>query len=454
MDYATFLKRKTQLGDAHGFEPIEIPGFLFPFQRSLVEWAIRRGRSAIFASCGLGKTPMQVVWADNVVRHTNKPVLILTPLAVSGQTVREAEKFGYPAVQSRTGKVYPHITVTNYEQLKRFHPGDFAGVVADESSCIKSFDAKTTAQVTEFMRTVPYRLLCSATPAPNDYNELGTSAEALGEMGYADMITKFFRQSTTKDHLGWGRTKYVIRGHAERDFWRWVCSWARACRRPSDLGDDDSRFELPPLETHEYVIEARQKRAGFLFDLPATDLNGQREERRRTINERCEKIAELVDHEAPAVVWCHLNDEGRLATKLIPGAVEVSGNDSDEAKEEAFLAFVAGQVRVLVSKPEIAAWGLNWQHCAHQTFFPSHSYEQYYQAVRRSWRFGQTQPVRVDVVASEGEAGVVANLQRKAEAAERMFDNLVGLMHDQLTLSRSTEFTTQEESPRWLCSIN
>ena len=399
-------------------------------------------------------TPVQLVWADNVIRHTNKPVLILTPLAVSGQTVREAEKFGISAIQSRHGKVYPHITVTNYEQLKRFNPEDFAGVVADESSCLKSFDAQTTARVTEFMRTIPYRLLCSATPAPNDYIELGTSAEALGEMGYSDMITKFFRQTVAKDHLGWGRTKYILRGHATKDFWRWVCSWARACRQPSDLGYENTAFELPPLVSNEHVVESVTKRKGFLFDIPAESLQDQRKERRRTITERCERVAELVDHKEPAVVWCHLNPEGDTLAKMIPGAVQVSGNDSDESKEEAFLAFAAGQIRVLVSKPVIAAWGLNWQHYAHQTFFPSHSYEQYHQAVRRSWRFGQTRPVVVDVVASEGEAGVVANLQRKADAAEAMFDNLVTLMNDQLKINRTNEFTKQEASPPWLSTIN
>ena len=452
--YSKFLARKTQLGGEHGFAPIEIPDFLFPFQAHLVEWALRRGRAAIFADCGLGKTAMQLAWAENVLRHTGRPVIVLAPLAVAGQTVREAEKFGIEATHSRRGTVGRAITVTNYEQLQHYRPDDFAGVVCDESSILKNFDGKTKAAVTEFMRTRPYRLLCTATAAPNDYVELGTSSEAIGELGFADMITKFFRQETTKDHLGWGRTKYRLRGHAVDDFWRWVCSWSRACRKPSDLGFDDGNFVLPPLTCREHVIAARIRRKGFLFDLPAVTLEDQREERRRTIAERCERVAELVAHDRPAIVWTHLNDEGNLATKLIDGAVQVSGSDDDEAKEAAFLAFIRGDFRVLVSKPVIAGFGLNFQHCAHQTFFPSHSFEQFYQAVRRSWRFGQSRTVAIDVVASEGEAGVMASLQRKADAAEAMFSRLVELMHDHITIARGSEAETQEDLPPWLYSIS
>lgn len=452
-DYAAFLDGKVQVGSDGGFGPTWVPDFLFDFQRLLVEWSVRKGRAAILASCGLGKTPCQLVWAENVVRHTNRPVLVLTPLAVAGQTVREAEKFGVDSVRSRNG-LFPtgaRVVVTNYDQLHKFRPGDFAGVVCDESACIKHMDAKRTAAVTEFLRTLPYRLLCTATPAPNDYDELGTSAEALGELGYQDMITKFFKQQTSKDHLGWGRTKYRLKGHAERDFWRWVCSWSRAVRRPSDLGCDDTRFVLPPLETVEHVVSARTKRPGYLLDLPASTLPEQREERRRTLRERCERVAELVSGTGrPAVCWCHLNAEGDLLARLIPGAVQVSGSDPDELKEERLLAFAAGQIRVLVSKPVIAAWGLNWQHCAHQTFFPSDSYEQYHQAIRRSWRFGQTDFVRVDVVSSEGERGVLDNLNRKAAAAELMYDRLVELMNESLSIRRDNPFTAAAELPPWL----
>lgn len=450
LDYGVFLKSKTQCGAESGFEPIEIPDFLFPHQRYLAEWSIRRGRSAIFADCGMGKTPILLTWADNVVRYSGKPVLVLTPLAVSGQMLREAGKFGFDAEVSRDGRHGGEIVITNYERLRHFDPGRFAGVVCDESSILKNFNGKTRAAVTEFMRTIPYRLLCTATAAPNDYVELGTSAEAIGEMGYQDMITRFFRQETSKDHLGWGRTKYRMKPHAERDFWRWICSWARACRSPSDLGFDDGQFVLPGLVTREHTVVARTRRPGTLFEMAAETLQEQREERRRTLIERCEKVAELTSHGLSAVAWCHLNDEADLCERLISGAIQVSGSDSDEAKEEAFLAFESGEARVMVTKPEIAGFGLNWQHCWRQTFFPSHSFEQFYQAMRRSLRFGQRHTVEVDIVTSEGEAGVLANLNRKAAAAEEMFSRLVDLMNDQMSIDRNNPYREQEEIPGWL----
>lgn len=450
MNYQDFLSQKSQVGNQVGFEPLWIPDFLFDFQKSLVEWAIKKGRAAIFADCGLGKTPMQLVWADNVAKKTGKPVLILTPLAVAAQTVREGEKFGIECYRSHDGKV-GRITVANYDRLHYFKPADFAGVVCDESGGIKHFDAKRTAEVIEFLRTLPYRLLCTATAAPNDYVELGTSAEALGEMGFQDMITKFFKKVNNQSHQGWARAKYILKGHAEHSFWRWVCSWARAVRKPSDLGFEDGKFLLPELLTKEYVIHARTKRPDMLFDMPAITLEEQREERRRTMPERCERVAELVNKsKAPALVWCHLNDEGDMLEKIIPDAVQVSGQDSEEAKEKAFLDFSAGKIRVLVTKPIVAGWGLNFQHCAHETFFPSHSFEQYYQGVRRCWRFGQTKPVQVDLVTSEGERGVLDNLKRKAEAADLMFAKLVELMNDHLTIKRSNPFTVKSELPSWL----
>jgi hypothetical protein len=451
--YAEFLDRKSQFNTGNGFAPVWMPDYLFDFQACLTEWAIRRGRAAIFADCGLGKGPMAMVWAENVVRHTNRPVLIITTLGDSAQMVAEGAKFGVEVVRSRDGTVPPgaRLVVTNYERLQHFDPDVFSGVVCNESSILKNFAGKTRAVVTHFMRSMPYRLLCTATAAPNDYDELGTSAEALGEMGYQDMITRFFKKGFVSDYRGWGRAKYRLKGHSERDFWRWVCSWARSIRRPSDLGFDDSRFILPPLTTHEHVVESRTKRPGFLFDMPARGLDEEREEQRRTVDERCEMVASLVAGTMrPAVAWCFLNDEGDALERMIPGAVQVSGSDDDDRKEEVFDAFVAGQIRVLVTKPIIAGFGLNWQHCAHQTFFPSHSFEQYYQAVRRSWRFGQTRPVRVDMVASEGERGVLENLYRKSVAADHMFENLVSLMRDSLTIDRQNPFTASAELPSWL----
>jgi hypothetical protein len=457
MDYRSFLDSKSQWNTGCGFEPVWMPSFLFDFQSALVEWAVRRGRAAIFASCGLGKTPMQLVWAENVVRHTNRPVLVLTPLAVAYQTIKEAEKFGIEAVRSRDGTIPSgaRVVVTNYDQLHKFDPSAFVGAVADESACIKDMDSKRTGEVIDFLRTMPYRLLCSATPAPNDYDELGTSSEALGEMGYQDMLTKFFRKKLVSDYRGWSREKFQLKGHADRDFWRWVCSWARAVRKPSDLGFDDTRFLLPPLVTREHVVIARTKRDGYLFDLPATGLDEEREERRRTIVERCEKVAEIVaERDDYSICWCHLNDEGDELARLIPCSVQISGSDRDELKEERFLAFQSGQIRTLVTKPVIGAWGLNLQHCNHMTAFPSHSYEQYHQFVRRCWRFGQERPVTVDMISSEGEEGVLANLQRKADQAEVMFDMLVTLMNDSLSINRSSPFTREAEVPSWLSSTS
>lgn len=453
--YADFIASKSQVAGMHGFDPIWMPDFLFDFQRHLVEWACRKGKAAIFADCGLGKTPMQLVWAENVVRRTNKPVLVLTPLAVGGQTVREAEKFGIEACRPMDGAIPSdaRVVVTNYEKLHKFRAEDFAGVVCDESSILKNFDGVTKDAVVEFMRTRPYRLLCTATAAPNDYVELGNSSEALGEMGFQDMASRFFRKETQKDYLGWGRTSYRMRPHSARDFWRWVCSWSRAVRKPSDLGFDDARFILPSLTINEHVVTARTKADGMLFDLPAQDLPAQREERRRTLPERCEWVARLVaDTGKPAVAWCDLNDEGDTIQRLIPGAEQVSGSDSDERKDELFTAFASGQLRVLVTKPMLAGFGLNWQHCAHQTFFPSHSFEQYYQAVRRCWRFGQQRPCVVDIVTSEGSAGVRANLQRKADAADAMFRHLVDLMNDALGITHVNPHTTPTEVPAWLAS--
>lgn len=457
VNYSSFLETKAQVGGMSGFDPVFMPEFLFDFQRAIVEWAVRKGRAAVLADCGLGKTPMQLVWAENVVRHTNRPVLILTPIAVGQQTIHEAEKFGIEAVRSNDGTVPTgsRIVVSNYEKLHKFNTDDFAGVVCDESSILKNIDGTTRDAVIEFMRTRPYRLLCTATAAPNDYVELGNASESLGEMGFQDMVTRFFKQETSKDYLGWGRTKYRLRGHAERDFWRWVCSWARAIRRPSDMGFDDSRFVLPTLTTNEHLVAAKVAKRGMLFDLPGVTLQDQREEQRRTIGERCERVSGLINGTGEsAVAWCHLNDEGDELERMIPDAKQVSGSDTDERKEELFTAFADRQLRVLITKPVLAGFGMNWQHCSHQTFFPSHSFEQYYQSVRRCWRFGQTRPVTVDIVATEGAAGVRANLQRKSEAADAMFARLVELMNDSLGISRAKKPTKKTEVPSWLSSLN
>lgn len=452
-NYKQFLIKKSQLSGEYGFKPLWIPDFLFDFQKHLVEWVVRKGKGAIFADCGLGKTPMFLVWAMNIVQKTNKRVLIITPLAVSMQTIREGEKFNIECSRSNDGKFKGKIVVTNYERLHYFNPDDFIGVVADESSILKSFNGKTKALITEFMRKIPYRLLCTATAAPNDYHELGTSSEALGELGYTDMLNRFFKNDHGNSATGrkYGEIiKWRLKGHAEVSFWRWIVSWARAVRKPSDIGGKDADFILPKLSTNEHMIKSPPPK-GMLLNLPANGLHEQRKERSRTINERCEKVAELVsDTKKPALVWCHLNKEGDLLSKLIPDAVQISGSDSNDVKEEKFLSFIDGNSRILITKPKIGAWGLNLQHCSHVVFFPSHSYEQYYQGIRRCWRFGQKNPVTVDIVMAEGDINVMANLRRKSINADRMFESLVSEMNNSLSIKTHDEHRTKTEVPTWL----
>ena len=473
--YATFIDTKDRQPADAGFKPTWEPDFLYPFQRHLVEWALQRGRAAIFADCGLGKTPMQLVWAENVRRETSGRVLILTPLAVSAQTQTEAEKFGIVATRSRRGEIGESgIYITNYEQLHHFNPADFSGIVCDESSILKSFRGATQTAVTAFMKRIPYRLLCTATAAPNDYVELGTSSEALGELGQVEMLSRYFKQDQKVHALNErGRRKkdaakgirsvhrqtvagtggsWRLKSHAVETFWRWVCSWARACRHPSDLGFSNDGFDLPPLVENHHTVSARTLPDGMLFPRPAFGLQEEREERRRTVKERCETVAKLVDHDRPALVWCHLNAEGDTLAKMIPGSVQVKGPMSDDEKESAYAGFSSGSIRVLISKPRLGAWGLNWQHCNHVVTFASHSWEGYYQSVRRCWRFGQTLPVTVDIVSAEGEQYVRENMQRKAESAGVMFSQLVAYMHRASEHQRSTYQQLATEVNTWIAN--
>jgi hypothetical protein len=470
VSYSDFLETKRQLGGEHGFDPLWTPDFLFDFQKSLVEWSIRKGRGAIFADCGLGKTPMQLVWAENVIRRTKGRVLILTPLAVGAQTLKEGAKFGIACERSRDGTLGDApITVANYEALHKFDPTAFTGIVCDESSILKHFSGATQKAATRFMSKIPHRLLCTATAAPNDWAELGTSSEAIGDLGYTDMLSRFFRQSDNKPHrmetivnqhkanrfakLSFRVAQQIgqwrLKGHAEIHFWRWVASWARACRRPSDLGFDDAAYTLPPLIERPHVVKARRPPDGMLFTLPAFGLGEEREERRRTLNERCEYAAELVDHGDQAIIWVQLNDEGNLIEKLIKDSVQVAGIDSEDTKEERIGAFLSGQARVLITKAKIAGLGLNLQQCAHVVTFVTHSYESYYQSVRRCWRFGQTRPVTVDIIATEGEQRVSENMARKAEQAAVMFESMIAQMHQGMNL-RQERVSEPIEVPSWL----
>lgn len=451
--YGEFLRSKMHEGADHGFEPTFMPSSLFGFQSAMVEYAVRKGRAALFEDCGLGKTVQLLAWSQNVVEHTNRPVLVLSPLAVAGQTLREAAKFDIAAARSMDGSLPSKIVVTNYERLSAFNPADFAGVVCDESSCLKNFDGARKTEITAFMRKVPYRLLATATAAPNDYIELGTSSEALGYLGFMDMLNRFFKNdlnnSATRRHYG-EAPKWRFKGHAELPFWRWVCSWARALRRPSDIGFDDGEFVLPPLVERAHLVTAKTLAPGMLFALPASTLPEQREEKKRTIRERCEKVAELVAHGEPALVWCHLDAEADMLEKIIGGATQVAGKHSEDEKERRFLGFSDGSIRVLISKPKIGALGLNFQHCSHVVDFPSHSYEQRYQGIRRCWRFGQKRQVVVDTVHTEGEARVMENLQRKSAAADRMFQNLVDEMQNAISIGQRAAPNKVLELPSWM----
>ena len=477
MEYDEFLDRKGQYTGGDGFTASDLPNSLYGFQRHLVEWATMRGRAAIFADCGMGKTAMQLAWADQVVRHESRPVLILTPLAVASQTEREARAFGIDAMRSKDGQHDGGIVISNYERLHLFEPDDFCGVVCDESSILKSLGGSTQKRITRFMSKMRYRLLCTATAAPNDYVELGTSSGALGELSHSDMLKRFFKMLDDKGQkselskqeqaeallrdnpeyfaklafrvaqtIGQWRLKH----HAVQHFWRWVASWARACRMPSDLGFSDDGFVVPALNERDHIIKPSTPPGGFLFQMPAIGLKGEREERRRTMAERCEFIAELVNHDRPAVVWCHLNEEGDTLEQMIAGAKQIAGKTPDDEKERIYESFADGSQRVLVIKPKIGAWGLNWQHCNHVVTFASHSYEQYYQSVRRCYRFGQKRPVTLDVVATEGEERVLVNMRAKKARAATMFEALVNEMKSAEKIERPNEYTNKMELPKWL----
>lgn len=457
--YNDFLIHKQQLSGNFGFEPVFMPDFLFDFQKSMIEWSCLKGRAALFEDCGLGKSPQELVWAQNIVQKTNKNILFLTPLAVGVQMQKEAEKFGIDAIRSRDGKIKSKITITNYEQLHLFNPSDFIGVVCDESSILKNFNGKTKHEINIFMRKVPYRLLASATAAPNDFIELGTSSEALGYLGYMDMLSKFFKNdqnncATNRRGRFTAETKWRLKGHAHDSFWRWVTSWSRAIRKPSDIGFSDENYNLPELIENDIEMDiVGCKIDGVLpgFEQPAHGLKEQRDERRSTIEERCNMAAEKsTKNKDFCVIWCNLNDEGDLLEKIIDGSVQISGRDSDESKEEKLVAFSNGEIKKLITKPKIGAWGLNWQHCNHTIYFPTHSYEQYYQSVRRFWRFGQKRKVNVDLIYTKGDAEMILNLKRKQRQASEMFDNLIREMNNSLSIMNKTNFNNKTEVPTWL----
>ena len=422
MKYEEFLQSKMISTESVGFEPQAMNPMLFPFQRDLTGWAIRKGKAALFTMTGTGKTLMQVEWAKQVHLHTGGDVLILAPLAVSCQTVKEASKIGVTVHSvGDQSDVRNGINITNYEKMHRLDLENFAGIVLDESSILKSYDGKTRTQIIQSFRHTPYRLACTATPAPNDFMELGNHAEFLGIMSRQEMLSMFFV------HDGGETSKWRLKGHAESKFWSWVASWGAVLSSPSDLGYDDGGFDLPELIIHEHVIKMGKPLSGHLFAVSSQTLQERRSARRESLEERVAKCAELVNgSEGPFLVWCDLNAESEALTKTIDGAVQVKGSDSNDHKEKMMTGFSDGQHRVLVTKPSIAGWGLNWQHCRQMAFVGlSDSFEQYFQAVRRCWRFGQDMPVNVHLIVSDLEGAVRENLIRKENAAQKMLDEMV-----------------------------
>ncbi len=419
MTYADFVARKLGSTETEGIDvPLRDYG-LFPHQKDLVSWAIRRGRCAIFADTGLGKSRMQLAWADTVHRHTGRDVIILAPLAVAEQTADEGRSIGVNVAHVRDGAdVLPGITITNYDRMHRFDAARFGAVVLDESSIIKHHAAKTLQLLLEAFRDTPYKLCATATPAPNDWTELGNHAEFLGVRSRAEMLAEFFV------HDGGDTQTWRLKGHARKVFWQWVASWGAMVRSPADLGHDASAYALPPLNVHQHTVSTAHDPVHGLFAMEAQTLMERRTARRNSIIQRVLACADRVNADMqPWVVWCDLNAEGDALTTSIDGAVQISGADDAELKERRLHDFAHGKIRVLVSKPSICGFGLNWQHCARMAFVGvTDSFEAYYQAVRRCWRFGQRREVDVHVFASEQEGAVVANLRRKEADARAMAD--------------------------------
>lgn len=421
LDYQRFLESKRITDKPSGFTPLSLNAALFNWQADITRWALRRGRAALFEDCGLGKTPQQLEWARQVCDETSGNVLVLAPLAVSYQTKSEGEKFGIPVTVCRDQfEVKPGINVTNYEKLQHFSPKEFAGIVLDESSILKSYTGKIRTQIIESFSQTPYRLACTATPAPNDYMELGNHAEFLGVMSRVEMLATFFT------HDGGETSKWRLKGHAENEFWKWLASWAVYIRKPSDLGYPDDDFILPAKNETIVSIEGMAT-DGYLFPMAAASLEEQRKVKRASLSARVQACADLVNAKSVGhwIVWAELNDEANALEKAINGAVQIAGSDNPSEKERKLIEFSRGEFRVLVTKASIAGFGMNWQHCNQMAFVGlSHSYEDLYQAIRRCWRFGQKNPVDVYLFMVDGEQAILDNLKRKETEASRMAENL------------------------------
>jgi superfamily II DNA or RNA helicase len=426
-DYKKFLDSKRVKVESAGYDVSEsdINPMLFDWQKAVVKWALKRGRAALFQDCGLGKTFQQIEWARNVSSHTGGNVLILTPLAVAPQTVREGKKLGIDiTICKDSSDIKSGLNVANYERLHLFDSSAFSGIVLDESSILKSFDGSTRNMIQEFSKKINYRLACTATPAPNDLIELTNHAEFLDIMSGKEIIALFFKQDGNTTH------KWRLKNHARDAFWSWMAKWSIAIRKPSDIGYDDGNFRLPELNMHHVTVHGKPTE-GFLFAVEAQTLQERRAARRASMEDRVAVAAGLVNgNDEKWLVWCDMNDESRMLTKAIPGAVEVTGSDSPEYKESALNDFAQGKIRVMVSKPSIAGFGMNFQICHNMVFVGlSDSYESFYQAVRRCWRFGQLNEVNCYVVSAETEGAVVSNISRKEKQASQMFDEIVRKMN-------------------------
>ena len=444
MDYLQFLEGKRHSIGEFGFEPTYIPDMAFDFQRFIIEKAVRKGRIAVFADTGLGKTLILLSIANNIVLKTNKKVLILTPLAVAFQFILEAKKLGIDDIEySKTGKHTKKIVLCNYERLHYFNSNDFEGVLLDESSILKNFDGKIKQEVTTFVKKIPYRFLSTATPSPNDFIELGTSSEALGYMGYMDMLGKFFKNnqnSVDSNNRNIGE-KFYLKPHAEKDFFAWVNQWSIMCKMPSDLGFSDERYHLPNLITNRHIVKNQSmfdvNGQRTMFTPIAKTMTEVRHEQKQTEEKRCHKAIELAQGKT-SVYWCNTNNESAILKSLDKEAVEIIGSQSIERKEEILLAFANGEIKRLITKAKMTSMGLNWQHCNHSVFFPTWSYEQYYQAIRRFWRFGQTKDVTIDMVISDGQTRVLEALEQKTKKAIELHQNLTK------NVNRSFEHKTKE----------
>lgn len=432
-DYPTFLASKRLASQSSGFDVSlgALNPALFLWQRDIVRWALKRGKAAIWADCGLGKTLQQLVWAEQVSAATDAPVLILSPSAVSRQTVDEARKFNIEArlCGSQSDVAPAGVHVTNYEKLHKFTPGVFSGVVLDESSILKAYDGKTRNAIIDAFRTTPYKLACTATPSPNDFMEIGNHSQFLGVMSHTEMLATFFT------HDGGDTSKWRLKGHAVNEFWRWVCSWAVLLRRPSDLGYDDNGFALPPMYRHQHEVtvehQAETPAEGaqmYLFPVEAQTLIERRNARKVSITDRVAAAARLVAAEPDQqwLIWCNLNAESETLTKAIAGAVQVTGSDTEQHKERCAVDFVKGNIQTIVSKPSIYGFGLNFQHCARSAVVGlSDSFEELYQLERRIWRFGQQRPVHMHYIVSELEGAVVRNIERKQQQYEAMVNGML-----------------------------